>query len=53
MRAQVDPLTRARDPGNQRLDELVSRANQRAFRLYQTMGMQEVLAFPVFVWEAS
>ena len=35
------------------LSLIVSRANQRAFRLYQTMGMQEVLAFPVFVWEAS
>jgi len=35
------------------LSLIVSRANQRAFRLYQTMGMQEVLAFPVFAWEAS
>ena len=35
------------------LSLIVSRANQRAFRLYQTMGMQEVLAFPVFVWESS
>jgi len=33
------------------LSLIVSRANQRAFRLYQTMGMQEILAFPVFVWE--
>jgi ribosomal protein S18 acetylase RimI-like enzyme len=35
------------------LSLIVSRANQRAFRLYQTMGLQEVLAFPVFVWESS
>ena len=33
------------------LSLIVSRANQRAFRLYQTMGLQEILAFPVFVWE--
>ena len=35
------------------LSLIVSRANQRAFRLYQTMGMQEILTFPVFVWESS
>ena len=35
------------------LSLIVSRANQRAFRLYQTMGLQEILAFPVFVWEQS
>jgi ribosomal protein S18 acetylase RimI-like enzyme len=33
------------------LSLIVSRANQRAFRLYQAMGLQEILAFPVFVWE--
>jgi ribosomal protein S18 acetylase RimI-like enzyme len=35
------------------LSLIVSRANQRAFRLYQTMGLQEILTFPVFVWEQS
>jgi len=35
------------------LSLIVSRANQRAFRLYQTMGMEEILTFPVFVWESS
>jgi len=35
------------------LSLIVSRANQRAFRLYQAMGLQEILAFPVFVWEQS
>ena len=33
------------------LSLIVSRANQHAFRLYQAMGLQEILAFPVFVWE--
>jgi ribosomal protein S18 acetylase RimI-like enzyme len=32
---------------------LVSRANQRARRMYQAMGWHAVLAFPVFVWEQS
>ena len=32
---------------------IVSRANQPALRLYQTLGLQEVLAFPVFVWEQA
>ena len=35
------------------LSLIVSRTNQRAFRLYQAMGLQEILAFPVFVWEQS
>jgi ribosomal protein S18 acetylase RimI-like enzyme len=35
------------------LSLIVSRANQRAFRLYEAMGLQEILAFPVFVWESS
>ena len=34
------------------LSLIVSRANQRAFRLYQAMGLQEVLTFLVFVWES-
>jgi ribosomal protein S18 acetylase RimI-like enzyme len=33
------------------LSLIVSRDNTRAFRLYQSMGFQSVLAFPVFVWE--
>jgi ribosomal protein S18 acetylase RimI-like enzyme len=35
------------------LSLIVSHANQRAFRLYEAMGMQEILTFPVFVWESS
>jgi len=35
------------------LSLIVSRANPRAFRLYQAMGLQEILTFPVFVWESS
>ena len=35
------------------LSLMVSRANHRALRLYQAMGLQGVLAFPVFVWEQS
>ena len=33
------------------LSLIVSRTNQRAFSLYQAMGLQAILAFPVFVWE--
>jgi len=33
------------------LSLIVSRANQPALRLYQALGLQGVLAFPVFVWE--
>jgi ribosomal protein S18 acetylase RimI-like enzyme len=35
------------------LSLIVSCANSRALRLYQALGLQEVLAFPVFVWESS
>lgn len=35
------------------LSLIVSRANQPALRLYQALGLQEVLAFPVFVWARS
>jgi len=35
------------------LSLIVSRANHRALRLYQALGMQAVLAFPVFVWQQS
>jgi ribosomal protein S18 acetylase RimI-like enzyme len=30
---------------------IVSRSNHRALRMYQTMGFQAVLSFPVFTWE--
>ena len=33
------------------LSLIVSRANHRAMQLYQALGLQAVLAFPVFVWE--
>jgi ribosomal protein S18 acetylase RimI-like enzyme len=35
------------------LSLIVSRANSRALRLYQALGLQEILTFPVFVWESS
>lgn len=35
------------------LSLIVSQGNERAFRLYQTMGFQSVLTFPVFVWERA
>jgi len=35
------------------LSLIVSRCNARASRLYQTMGFQSVLAFPVFAWESD
>jgi ribosomal protein S18 acetylase RimI-like enzyme len=34
------------------LSLIVSRANARAFELYQRMGFAPVLSFPVWVWEA-
>jgi len=34
------------------LSLIVSRSNEGALGLYQAMGFQSVLAFPVFVWEA-
>jgi ribosomal protein S18 acetylase RimI-like enzyme len=33
------------------LSLIVSRANDRALKLYQAMGFHKVLAFPVFLWE--
>lgn len=33
------------------LSLIVSRANDRALRLYQAMGFHSVLAFPAFTWE--
>lgn len=33
------------------LSLIVSRANARALRLYQAVGMRSILSFPVFVWE--
>ena len=34
------------------LSLIVSRANARAFGIYQAVGFQPVLTFPVFIWEA-
>ncbi len=33
------------------LSLIVSRCNAGAFRLYQTMGFQSVLTYPVFTWQ--
>lgn len=33
------------------LSLIVSRSNARAYRLYQTLGFQSILSFPVFIWE--
>ncbi|MBI3326923.1 MAG: GNAT family N-acetyltransferase [Nitrospinae bacterium] len=33
------------------LSLIVSRSNHRALKIYQAMGFQSVLPFPVFVWE--
>jgi ribosomal protein S18 acetylase RimI-like enzyme len=33
------------------LSLIVSRSNTRAYRLYQTLGFQSILSFPVFVWD--
>jgi ribosomal protein S18 acetylase RimI-like enzyme len=35
------------------LSLIVSRANLHAFRMYQALGLQEILTFPVFIWEQS
>jgi len=35
------------------LSLIVSRSNPRALTLYQAMGFQSVLPFPVFAWEQS
>lgn len=35
------------------LSLIVSRTNPRALRLYQTLGLQTVLPFPVFVWDPA
>ncbi len=35
------------------LSLFVTRANQRALRMYESMGFQSVLSFPVFVWEGG
>jgi ribosomal protein S18 acetylase RimI-like enzyme len=37
--------------GFETLSLIVSRANDRALKLYQTTGFQSVLAFPVGIWE--
>ncbi|MBI3327885.1 MAG: GNAT family N-acetyltransferase [Nitrospinae bacterium] len=35
------------------LSLIVSRSNPRALRMYQAMGFQSVLSFPVFAWEGE
>ena len=46
-------LARLARLGFDTLSLIVSRTNEPALRLYQALGLQEVLAFPVFVWEQS
>ena len=44
-------LRRLAEGGFETLSLIVSRANNRALTLYQAMGFQSVLAFPVGIWE--
>jgi ribosomal protein S18 acetylase RimI-like enzyme len=44
-------LRRLTAAGFETLSLIVSRANDRALTLYQDMGFQSVLAFPVGIWE--
>ena len=44
-------LRRLAEGGYETLSLIVSRANDRALTLYQAMGFQSVLAFPVGIWE--
>ena len=44
-------LRRLAEGGYETLSLIVSRANSRALTLYQGMGFQSVLAFPVGIWE--
>jgi ribosomal protein S18 acetylase RimI-like enzyme len=46
-------LRRLAEGGFETLSLIVSRANNRALTLYQAMGFQSVLAFPVGIWERS
>ena len=44
-------LRRLAEGGFETLSLIVSRANDRALRLYQSMGFQSVLDFPVGIWQ--
>jgi ribosomal protein S18 acetylase RimI-like enzyme len=44
-------LRRLAERGFDAFSLIVSRANDRAFKLYQATGFQSVLAFPVGIWE--
>jgi GNAT superfamily N-acetyltransferase len=44
-------LSRLTELGFETLSLIVSRLNQPALRMYQLMGFQPVLSFPVFTWE--
>jgi ribosomal protein S18 acetylase RimI-like enzyme len=44
-------LRRLAEGGFETLSLIVSCANNRALTLYQAMGFQSVLAFPVGIWE--
>ena len=44
-------LRRLAELGFDTLSLFVSRSNDRALKIYQAMGFQSVLAFPVFIWE--
>jgi ribosomal-protein-alanine N-acetyltransferase len=44
-------LRQLAEGGFETLSLIVSRANERALTLYQTMGFQSVLGFPVGIWE--
>jgi GNAT superfamily N-acetyltransferase len=44
-------LSRLTELGFETLSLIVSRLNRPALRMYQLMGFQSVLSFPVFTWE--
>jgi len=46
-------LRRLAERGYETLSLIVSRSNDRALTLYRAMGFQEVLAFPVGIWEGE
>jgi ribosomal protein S18 acetylase RimI-like enzyme len=44
-------LSRLVELGFDTLSLIVSRLNRRALKMYQLIGFQSVLSFPVFTWE--
>jgi len=44
-------LSRLAELGFETLSLIVSRLNRPALRMYQLMGFQSALSFPVFTWE--